>query len=119
MLARPSPTFCLISKREDIEKKVSILSGGEKARLLLATILARPVNFLVLDEPTNHLDLKSREILLQELQSFNGTVLFVSHDRHFCRQLATRVFEIHQGKMQIYEGDYNYYLSKTKHRVHY
>ncbi|MBP5296073.1 MAG: ABC-F family ATP-binding cassette domain-containing protein, partial [Bacteriovoracaceae bacterium] len=104
---------------DDIEKKVSILSGGEKSRLLLATILARPVNFLILDEPTNHLDIKSREILLTELKNFNGTILFVSHDRHFCRQLATRVFEIHQGLMTIYEGDYNYYLSKTKHRVHY
>jgi len=104
---------------DDGEKKVKVLSGGEKSRLVLATILARPVNFLILDEPTNHLDLKSREILLATLQKFQGTVLFVSHDRHFCRQLATRVFEISAGKMQIYEGDYNYYLSKTKHRVHY
>jgi ATP-binding cassette subfamily F protein 3 len=81
---------------------------------VLATLLARPLNFLILDEPTNHLDIRSREILLEALQSFTGTVVLVSHDRHFLRSLVNRVFEIDHGEMRIYEGNYEYYLGKTE-----
>jgi len=100
-----------------VEKKIENLSGGEKSRVVLATLLARPINFLVLDEPTNHLDIRSREILLDALKSFSGTVLLVSHDRHFLRLLVDRVFEIDHGEMRIYEGNYNYYLEKVHGEV--
>jgi len=96
-----------------VDKKIDNLSGGEKSRVVLATLLARPINFLVLDEPTNHLDIRSREILLDALQRFSGTVLLVSHDRHFLRSLVDRVFEIDHGEMRIYEGNYAYYLEKV------
>jgi ATP-binding cassette subfamily F protein 3 len=104
---------------DDVDKRVDKLSGGEKSRLVLATLLARPLNFLVLDEPTNHLDIQSREILLEALQNFAGTVVLVSHDRHFLRCLVNRVFEIDHGEMRVYEGDYEYYLHKTgrEHRA--
>jgi ATP-binding cassette, subfamily F, member 3 len=98
---------------DTVEKRIENLSGGEKSRVVLATLLARPVNFLVLDEPTNHLDIRSREILLDALKSFTGTVILVSHDRHFLRSLVDRVFEIDHGEMRIYQGDYSYYLDKV------
>ncbi len=98
---------------DDVDKRVDKLSGGEKARLILATMLGRPLNLLILDEPTNHLDIQSREVLLDALQKFTGTVLLVSHDRHFLRSLVTRVFEIDHGALIPYEGDYEYYLEKT------
>lgn len=98
---------------DDVDKKVSTLSGGEKSRLVLATLLARPVNVLILDEPTNHLDIQSREILLKTLQGFSGTVVLVSHDRHFLRSLVNRVFEVDHGELRSYEGDYGYYLEKS------
>ncbi len=97
---------------DDVHKKISVLSGGEKSRVVLATILATPVNLLILDEPTNHLDIKSREILLKAIQNFDGTVLIVSHDRHFLRAVASQVFEVDHGVMNIYHGNYEYYLSK-------
>ena len=99
---------------DTVEKRIENLSGGEKSRVVLATLLARPVNFLVLDEPTNHLDIRSREILLDALKSFTGTVVLVSHDRHFLRSLVDHVYEIDHGEMRIYQGDYSYYL----HKVH-
>lgn len=104
---------------DDVEKRVDNLSGGEKSRLVLATLLGRPLNLLILDEPTNHLDIQSREVLLAALKNFTGTLLLVSHDRHFLRSLVDRVFEIDHGKMITYEGDYEYYLHKTgrDHRV--
>jgi len=98
---------------DDVEKKIESLSGGEKSRVVLATIMARPVNVLILDEPTNHLDIQTREFQLEALQRFTGTVVLVSHDRHFLRSLVNRVFEIDHGEMRIYEGDYEYYLYKT------
>ena len=101
---------------DDIDKRIANLSGGEKSRVVLAKLLARPLNFLVLDEPTNHLDILSREVLLEALQKFEGTVLLVSHDRHFLRSLATRVFEIDHGELRIYEGDYDYYLEQAGNR---
>ena len=97
---------------DDSEKKVKILSGGEKSRVILATILANPVNFLVLDEPTNHLDIKSREVLLEAIKKFDGTVMIVSHDRHFLHQLATRVFEVDKNRLLTYDGGFEYYLWK-------
>jgi ATP-binding cassette subfamily F protein 3 len=98
---------------EDVDKRVDKLSGGEKARLVLATLLGRPLNLLVLDEPTNHLDIQSREVLLEALQKFTGTLLLVSHDRHFLRSLVDRVFEIDHGALTSYDGSYEYYLEKT------
>ena len=95
-----------------VDKRIENLSGGEKSRVVLATLLARPINFLVLDEPTNHLDIRSREMLLEALQNFSGTVVLVSHDRHFLRLLVDRVFEIDHGEMRVYEGNYGYYLEK-------
>ncbi|MBI9101119.1 MAG: ABC-F family ATP-binding cassette domain-containing protein [Spirochaetales bacterium] len=97
---------------DDADKKVSVLSGGERSRVMLALILASPVNFLVLDEPTNHLDIASREVLLAALKDFKGTIMIVSHDRYFLKHLSNRVFEIDHGQMRIFEGDYEYYLSK-------
>jgi ATP-binding cassette, subfamily F, member 3 len=97
---------------DDAEKKISILSGGERSRVMLAVILASPVNFLVLDEPTNHLDIASREVLLEALCSFTGTIMIVSHDRYVLRRLVNRVFEIDHGQMRTFEGSYEYYLEK-------
>ncbi|MBC7464472.1 MAG: ABC-F family ATP-binding cassette domain-containing protein [Bdellovibrio sp.] len=95
---------------EEVEKKISVLSGGEKSRVILACILSHPVNFLVLDEPTNHLDIKSREVLLNAIKTFPGTVMMVSHDRYFLREITTKVFEIDKSHLTIYDGDYQYYL---------
>ncbi len=100
---------------DDVEKRIANLSGGEKSRVVLAMLLARPLNFLVLDEPTNHLDIQSREVLLEALQAFAGTVVLVSHDRHFLRSLVSRVFAIDHGEMLSYEGNYDYYLQKSGH----
>ena len=100
---------------DDVDKRINRLSVGEKSRLVLAMLLARPINFLVLDEPTNHLDIRSREVLLEALQNFAGTVILVSHDRHFLRSLVSRVFAIDHGEMIPYEGDYEYYLQKSGH----
>jgi ATP-binding cassette subfamily F protein 3 len=94
---------------DDIYKKISVLSGGEKSRVVLATLLCNPVNFLILDEPTNHLDIGSREVLMKAIQDFEGTVMIVSHDRHFLKSIANRVFEVDRGEMLIYEGDYQHY----------
>lgn len=97
---------------DDAEKRISVLSGGEKSRVVLATILARPVNFLVLDEPTNHLDIQSREVLLQAIKDFQGTVMIVSHDRHFLREITTRVFELDRQHLRVTDGSWDYYLEK-------
>ena len=103
---------------DDVDKRIANLSGGEKSRVILARLLGRPLNFLVLDEPTNHLDIQSREVLLTALQKFAGTVILVSHDRHFLRSLVTRILEIDHGAMRIYDGDYDYYyLRQTRERI--
>ncbi len=104
---------------DDIYKRIDKLSGGEKSRVVLATMLVQPINLLILDEPTNHLDIQSRETLLNALKNFNGTVMLVSHDRHFLRSLINRVFEIDHGEMRIYNGNYEYYLEKSgrEHRA--
>jgi ATP-binding cassette subfamily F protein 3 len=98
---------------DDVDKRIANLSGGEKSRVVLATLLAQPLNFLILDEPTNHLDIQSIEVLLEALQKFTGTVILVSHDRRFLRLLVNRVFAIDHGALHTYEGDYNYYLRKS------
>jgi ATP-binding cassette, subfamily F, member 3 len=97
---------------DDVDKKISVLSGGEKSRVVLATLLANPVNLLVLDEPTNHLDIRSREVLLSALQRFEGTVLLVSHDRHFLKALADQVYEVDRGGVRIYNLKYDEYRAK-------
>lgn len=105
---------CFLFSGEDADKKISVLSGGEKSRVVLAMILARPVNFLVLDEPTNHLDIRSREILLESLQDFDGTIVLVSHDRHFLKSISNRVFQIKDGKMTVFEGGYAEFLESAQ-----
>ncbi len=95
---------------DDIEKKVAVLSGGERNRLALARMLLVPSNLLLLDEPTNHLDIDAKEVLLQALRKFSGTVLFVSHDRYFLDHLATKVFAIKDGEMIMYPGNYIEFL---------
>jgi ATP-binding cassette, subfamily F, member 3 len=104
---------------DDIYKRIDNLSGGEKSRVVLATMLVQPINLLILDEPTNHLDIQSRETLLAALKKFSGTVVLVSHDRHFLRCLVNRVFEIDHGRMRTYNGHYEYYLeaSGREHRA--
>ncbi|MBC8019146.1 MAG: ABC-F family ATP-binding cassette domain-containing protein, partial [Verrucomicrobia bacterium] len=99
---------------DDINKKVGVLSGGERNRLALAKMLLRPSNLLLMDEPTNHLDLFSKEVLLDALRSFDGTVVFVSHDRYFVNGLATRIIEVEGGGLENYYGDYEYYLAKKE-----
>lgn len=99
---------------DDIHKKVGVLSGGERNRLALAKMLLRPSNLLLMDEPTNHLDLFSKEVLLDALKGFDGTVVFVSHDRYFVNGLATRIVEVGEGRLTSYYGDYEYYLSKKE-----
>lgn len=99
---------------EEADKKISILSGGEKSRVVLATILAQPVNFLILDEPTNHLDIVSRGVLLEAIKNFPGTVMIVSHDRHFLREITTRVFEVDKNQLITYDGNYEYYQFKKQ-----
>ena len=98
---------------DDVEKPVSVLSGGERSRLALLKMLLHPANLLILDEPTNHLDLTSKDVLLEALRSFEGTVLFVSHDRGFIAELADMVLELEAGTTpRLYYGDYAYYLEK-------
>ena len=101
-------------KGDDVLKKVKYLSGGEKSRLVLAKIFSEKNNFLVLDEPTNHLDITSREILMEALKKFEGTVLFVSHDRHFLHDLTMKVLEIDKGGVYIHPGGYSSYLEKKE-----
>lgn len=102
---------------DDVQKIVSSLSGGEKARLALAKLMMEKANFLIFDEPTNHLDLDSKEVLENALIDYPGTILFVSHDRYFINRLATKVIELHNNGITEYLGDYDYYVEKKQELV--
>ena len=102
---------------DEVYKKIKYLSGGEKARVIMAYLLSSPYNCMILDEPTNHLDIKSRVILLQALKRYQGTILLVSHDRYFLKELVNRVFEVDHGLIKVYEGGYKYYLEYKNQRL--
>ncbi len=101
---------CFLFSEDDVFKKIGVLSGGERGRYALLRLLLHPANFLLLDEPTNHLDLRAKDVLLEALMEYTGTVVFVSHDRYFIDKLATRVFEIGEGRVEVYPGNYEDYL---------
>ena len=101
---------CFLFSEDEVFKRIGVLSGGERNRYALARMLVRPSNFLLLDEPTNHLDLRAKDVLLEALAAYTGTVVFVSHDRYFIDKLATRVFEIAGGEVNVYPGNYEDYL---------
>ena len=107
---------CFLFSDDEVFKRIGVLSGGERNRYALARMLLRPPNFLLLDEPTNHLDLRAKDVLLEALRKFTGTVVFVSHDRYFIDQLATRIFEIEYGALQDYPGNYEDYLWQKEGR---
>jgi ATPase subunit of ABC transporter with duplicated ATPase domains len=102
---------------DTVEKRCEVLSGGEKARLVLALMMFDPPNFLVLDEPTNHLDIDTKEMLVRALRDFKGTLLFVSHDRAFLSALSTRVLELEGGEPRIYHGCYDEYVAESGHEA--
>ncbi|AEU34821.1 ABC-F family ATP-binding cassette domain-containing protein [Granulicella mallensis] len=101
---------CFMFTGDDVFKKLGVLSGGERNRYAMAKMLVSPANFLLLDEPTNHLDLRAKDVLLDAIREFSGTVIFVSHDRYFIDGLATRVFEVEDRRVHIYPGNYEDYL---------
>jgi ATP-binding cassette subfamily F protein 3 len=101
---------CFLFSGDDVFKPLGVLSGGERNRYALARILVSPANFLLLDEPTNHLDLRAKDVLLDAVKKFSGTVIFVSHDRYFIDAAATRVFEVESGHVHVYPGNYEDYL---------
>src|SRR3981081_150065 len=108
---------CFLFSGDDVFKRIGVLSGGERNRYALLKMLLHPANFLLLDEPTNHLDLRAKDVLLEALMKYTGTVVFVSHDRYFIDKLATRVFEIGDGKVEIYPGNYEDYLCRKQGRA--
>jgi ATPase subunit of ABC transporter with duplicated ATPase domains len=108
---------CFGFSGDDVEKKCRVLSGGEKARLVMAIMLYDPPNFLVLDEPTNHLDMATKEMLIKALSDFEGTMLFVSHDRHFLSALSNRVLELTAEGIHQYGGGYTEYVARTGHEA--
>jgi ATP-binding cassette subfamily F protein 3 len=109
---------CFLFSEEDVFKKIGVLSGGERGRYALLRLLLHPANFLMLDEPTNHLDMRAKDVLLESLMKYTGTVVFVSHDRYFIDKLATRVFEVGSGKVEIFPGNYEDYLWRKEGGQH-
>jgi ATP-binding cassette subfamily F protein 3 len=101
---------CFLFSEDDVFKTIGVLSGGERNRYALARMLMVPSNFLLLDEPTNHLDMRAKDVLLTALQEFSGTLVFVSHDRYFIDKLATRIFEVEDGRVTVFPGNYEDYL---------
>ncbi len=106
---------CFLFRGDDVYKKIGVLSGGERNRYALARMLLQPSNFLLLDEPTNHLDMRAKDVLLDALQQFSGTLVFVSHDRYFIDGLATKVIEVGGGGIAIYPGNYEDYIYRKEH----
>jgi ATP-binding cassette, subfamily F, member 3 len=100
---------CFLFSADDVFKRIGVLSGGERNRYALLRMLLHPANFLLLDEPTNHLDMRAKDVLLKALMDYTGTVVFVSHDRYFIDKLATRVFEVGDGRVEVYPGNYEDY----------
>src|SRR6266404_5215416 len=100
---------CFLFSADDVFKRIGVLSGGERNRYALLRMLLHPANFLLLDEPTNHLDMRAKDVLLKALTDYNGTVVFVSHDRYFIDKLATRVLEVGDGRVEVYPGNYEDY----------
>ena len=109
---------CFLFSEDDVFKKIGVLSGGERGRYALLRLLLHPANFLLLDEPTNHLDMRAKDVLLNALMEYTGTVVFVSHDRYFIDKLATRVFEIGGGCVEIFAGNYEDYLWRKEGGQH-
>jgi ATP-binding cassette subfamily F protein 3 len=109
---------CFLFSEDDVFKKIGVLSGGERGRYALLRLLLHPANFLLLDEPTNHLDMRAKDVLLEALMKYTGTVVFVSHDRYFIDKLATRVFEVGGGKVEIFPGNYEDYLWRKQGGQH-
>jgi len=107
---------CFLFSDDDVFKRIGVLSGGERNRYAMARMLLQPPNFLLLDEPTNHLDLQAKDVLLEALQKFSGTVVFVSHDRYFIDKLATRIFQIEGGGLYDYPGNYEDFLWQKERR---
>jgi ATP-binding cassette, subfamily F, member 3 len=105
---------CFMFSGDDVFKTLGVLSGGERNRYAMAKMLVSPANFLLLDEPTNHLDMRAKDVLLEAIRNFSGTVLFVSHDRYFIDGLATRVFEVEDRRVHIYPGNYEDYLFRKQ-----
>jgi ATP-binding cassette, subfamily F, member 3 len=105
---------CFMFSGDDVFKTLGVLSGGERNRYAMAKMLVSPANFLLLDEPTNHLDMRAKDVLLDAIRNFSGTVLFVSHDRYFIDGLATRVFEVEDRRVHIYPGNYEDYLFRKQ-----
>jgi ATP-binding cassette subfamily F protein 3 len=101
---------CFLFSEDDVFKRIGVLSGGERNRYALARMLLQPSNFLLLDEPTNHLDMRAKDVLLESLEKYTGTVVFVSHDRYFIDKLATRIFEVGNGEVNVFPGNYEDYL---------
>ncbi|MGD0133442.1 MAG: ABC-F family ATP-binding cassette domain-containing protein [Bryobacteraceae bacterium] len=101
---------CFLFSEDDVFKRIGVLSGGERNRYALARMLLQPSNFLLLDEPTNHLDMRAKDVLLESLEKYSGTVVFVSHDRYFIDKLATRIFEVGNGEVHVFPGNYEDYI---------